>query len=118
RRGDRMIARRQFITLLRGAAAAWPLAARAQQPGRTYKLAVLTANLREAPQNQALLEELRRRGFIEGQNVIVRGFGLRSEQLPEFAIESVNEGVDAILCGGGPATRAAQAATRTVPIVA
>jgi putative ABC transport system substrate-binding protein len=94
--------RRVFITLLGGAAAAWPLAARAQQPGRTYKLAVLTANLREAPQNLALLEELRRRGFIEGQNVIVRGFNLRSEQLPEFAIESVNEGVDAILCGGGP----------------
>jgi putative ABC transport system substrate-binding protein len=110
--------RRVFITLLGGAAAAWPLAARAQQPGRTYKLAVLTANLREAPQNLALLEELRRRGFIEGQNVIVRGFNLRSEQLPEFAIESVNEGVDAILCGGGPATRAAQAATRTVPIIA
>ena len=110
--------RREFITLLGGAAAACPLAAHAQQAGRTYKLAVLTANLREAPQNLALLEELRRRGFIEGQNVIVRGFGLRSEQLPEFAIESVNEGVDAILCGGGPATRAAQAATRTVPIVA
>src|SRR5436190_13185256 len=81
--------RREFITLLGGAAAACPLAAHAQQPGRTYKLAVLTANLREAPQNLALLEELRRRGFIEGQNVIVRGFNLRSEQLPEFAIESV-----------------------------
>jgi putative tryptophan/tyrosine transport system substrate-binding protein len=112
------VKRRAFITLLGGAAAAWPLAARAQQPGRTYKLAVLTANLREAPQNLALLEELRRRGFIEGQNVTVRGFGLRSEQLPEFAIESVKEGVDAILCGGGPATRAAQEATRTVPIIA
>ena len=110
-RGDRMN-RREFITVL-GGAAAWPLAGQAQQSGRTYKLAVLTANLRDAPQNLALLEELWRRGFIEGQNVTVRGFGLRSEQLPEFAIEFVKEGVDAILCGGGPATRAAQVATRT-----
>jgi putative ABC transport system substrate-binding protein len=48
----------------------------------------------------------------------VRGFALRGELLREFAIEAVKEGVDAILCGGGPATRAAQEATRTVPIIA
>jgi putative ABC transport system substrate-binding protein len=109
--------RRTFITLLSGAAV-WPLSARTQQPGRTYKLAVLTANQREAPQNVALLEELRRQGFVEGQNMMVRGFGLQSERLREFAIESVQEGVDGFLCGGGPATRAAQEATRAVPIVA
>ena len=111
------IERREFIVTL-GGAATWPLAARAQQAGRTYKLAVLSANPREAPQYVALLEELRRQGFIEGQNMTVRGFALRGEQLREFAIEAVKEGVDAILCGGGPATRAAQEATRTVPIIA
>jgi putative ABC transport system substrate-binding protein len=78
----------------------------------------LSANPREAPQYVALLEELRRQGFIEGQNMAVRGFALRGELLREFAIEAVKEGVDAILCGGGPATRAAQEATRTVPIIA
>jgi putative ABC transport system substrate-binding protein len=109
--------RREFITLI-GGAATWPLAAIAQQVGQIYKLAVLTANKREAPQNVALLEELRQQGFIEGQNLTVRGFGLRSEELQGFAINSVKDGVHAILCGGGPATRAAQEATRTIPIVA
>jgi len=66
----------------------------------------------------AILNELRRRGFIEGQNLTVRGFELRAEQLRDFAMHSVNEGVDAILCGGGPATRVAQEATRTIPIIA
>jgi putative tryptophan/tyrosine transport system substrate-binding protein len=114
----RQLKRREFVTLLGGAAAAWPLPARAQQAGRTYKLAVLSANPREAPQYVALLEELRRQGFIEAQNMAIRGFALRGELLREFAIEAVKEGVDAILCGGGAATRAAQEATRTVPIIA
>jgi putative ABC transport system substrate-binding protein len=78
----------------------------------------LTANQREAPQNVALFEELRRHGLIEGQNLTARGFGLGGEQFRNFAIEAVKEGFDVILCGGGPATRAAQAATRTIPILA
>ena len=111
------IGRRDLIAAL-GSAAAWPIAAIAQQVGQIYKLAVLTANKREAPQNVALLEELRRQGFIEGQNLTVRGFCLRSEELQGFAINSVKDGINAILCGGGSATRAAQEATRTIPIVA
>ena len=85
-----LLKRREFITLL-GGAATWPLAAHAQQARQTFKIAVLTANKREAPQNVALLEEMRREGVIEGQNLVVRGFGLRSEEVPEFAIMSVKE---------------------------
>jgi putative tryptophan/tyrosine transport system substrate-binding protein len=112
-----MIKRREFITLL-GSAAALPLTASAQEPGRTYRLAFLTANQREAPQNVAFFDELRRHGFVEGQNVTVRGFNLRNEQFRDIAVELVKAGVDAIVCGGGPATRAAQVATRTIPILA
>ena len=62
--------RRKFITLL-GGVAAWPLAALAQQPGRTYRLGCLRPSPRDAPINVAFFEELRRRGFIEGQNLTV-----------------------------------------------
>ena len=60
--------RRDFITLLGGAAAAWPLAARAQQQGRTYRLGFLMPSGRKTPWVLAFLDELRLNGFIEGQN--------------------------------------------------
>jgi hypothetical protein len=85
------VGRREFIILL-GGAAVWPLAARAQQAGRTYRLAFLNTNPREAPQNIALLDELRRHGFVEGQNLTVRGFNLRIEQFRNIAAESVKQG--------------------------
>jgi putative ABC transport system substrate-binding protein len=58
--------RRKFITLL-GGAAAWPFAATAQEPGRTYRLGVLFAGPRSLPTFGAMIEELRRFGFIEGK---------------------------------------------------
>jgi putative ABC transport system substrate-binding protein len=111
--------RREFITLLGGAAAAGPLAASAQQADRTYHLAFLSANPREAPQNMALLDELRRYGFVEGQNLIVdqRGFSTNYDEFPEVATALVKSQVDAVLCSGEIALRAAQQATRTVPIL-
>ena len=112
--------RREFITLLGGAAAAWPLPLSAQQVGRTYRLGILNSNLREThPAHATLFEELRRFGFVEGQNltVDVRGYGLRNEQFREIAGELVKDLVDVILCGGPAAIRAAQQATTTVPIL-
>jgi putative tryptophan/tyrosine transport system substrate-binding protein len=111
--------RRGFIALL-GAAAAWPLATRAQQPGRTYRLGGLTPSPRDAPHYAALFGELRRLGFIEGQNLTVdwRGYGLRTEHFPDIAVELAKAKVDVIFCAGDAAVRAAQQATATIPILA
>ena len=62
--------RREFIALA-GASVAWPFAALAQEPGRTYRLGVLLPQPRDVPVNVAFLEEFRRRGFIEGKNLTV-----------------------------------------------
>jgi putative ABC transport system substrate-binding protein len=99
---------------------AGPFVARAQEPGRTYRLGTLYASPRNAPHHVAFFDELRRIGFVLGQNlnVDVRGFGLRPEQFAEVARDLVKANVDVILCGGDPAIRAAQRATATIPILA
>jgi putative ABC transport system substrate-binding protein len=112
--------RREFITLVGGAVAAWPLAAHAQDPGRIYRLGNLHVFPLQAPWYVALFDELRRLGFIDGQNLSVdeRGYGLRADQLAEHASELVKSQVDVILAGGDTAIRAAQQATATIPILA
>src|SRR5262249_51010967 len=117
RRGDRMIRRRGFITLVGGAAAAWPLAARAQ-PERTRRIGVLAPL--PATVFAPFFSELRLLGFIEGQNLAVdrRGFDARYEELSTIAAEIIKAGPEAVLCGGDAAIRAAQTATSTIPIVA
>jgi putative ABC transport system substrate-binding protein len=111
--------RREFITMLGNAAAAWPLAARAQEPGRTYRLGGLFPSPREAPQNVAMFEELRRSGFIEGQNLTIdwHEYGQRVELVSKFAAELVKARVDVIAAGGDFGIRAAQQATATIPIL-
>lgn len=108
--GDRVISRRavlRSISLVLGGLAG-PLAARAQEPGRTYRLGALYSGPRDAPHHVAFFDELRRLGFVLGQNVKVDGYGLRTERFADFARELVNTKVDVILCGGDPAIRAAQ----------
>jgi putative ABC transport system substrate-binding protein len=89
--------RRTFITLL-GGAATWPLAARAQGPGRVYRLGVMVGQLRDSAMVAAFFDELRLLGFIEGQNlaIVAGGFGLRDEQRPALAAEIVKLAPDAI----------------------
>jgi putative ABC transport system substrate-binding protein len=113
------VKRREFILLLGGGSLLAPFAASAQQADRTYHLAFLSANPREAPQHLALLDELRRYGFAEGQNLIVdqRGFSTNYDKFSEAATALAKSQVDAILCSGEIALRAAQQATRTVPIL-
>jgi putative ABC transport system substrate-binding protein len=66
-----------------------------------------------------MFDELRRAGFIEGQNlVIIGGFGLRANEFSQQAVSIANSGIDAMYAGGDNGIRAAQAATRTIPIVA
>jgi putative tryptophan/tyrosine transport system substrate-binding protein len=111
--------RREFIGLI-GGAAAWASAARGQEAGRIYRIGHLNTGPRDAPHHVALLDELRRLGFIEGQNLAVdwKGFGLSAEQFEQHAAELANSGVDVIAAfGGDAAVRAAQQATTAIPIL-
>jgi putative ABC transport system substrate-binding protein len=110
--------RREFIRLL-GVSATLPFAAVAQQAGRTYRLGVLLPHPRDVPINVAFLEEFRRRGFIEGQNLIVqwRTYWQHVDLISQYAAELVGARVDVIATGGEEAIRAAQQATKTIPIV-
>ena len=112
--------RRDFITLVGGATVVWPLAARAQEPGRIYRLGTLQLSPRSLPNHVAFYAELQRLGFIEGQNLVVdeRGYGLHVERLADHAAEIVKAQVDVILATGDSAIRAAQQATTTIPILA
>ncbi|HEY2782709.1 MAG TPA: ABC transporter substrate-binding protein [Steroidobacteraceae bacterium] len=110
--------RRKFLALI-GAAAAWPLVARAQEPRRVHRLGVLHQLPRTAPQFAQLFDGLRREGFIEGRNLVIdsRGFDSRSEQYKERTALLINSGVDVLVCGGDLTIREVQEVTRTVSIV-
>jgi putative ABC transport system substrate-binding protein len=113
--------RREFIRLLSGMVACWPLAVsvRAQEPGRTYRLGGLFPSPREASQNVAMLEEIDRSGFTEGRNLAIdwRTYGQRVDLVSEFAAELVKARPDVFVAGGDIGIRAAQQATQTIPIV-
>ncbi len=111
--------RREFITLLGGAAFTSPLAARAQEAGRTYRLGILSAGKRDAPYWLAMFDELPRAGFIEGQNLTVdwHQYRTRVDLIPEFAAELVKARVDVIVATGDATIRAVQRATTTIPIL-
>jgi putative tryptophan/tyrosine transport system substrate-binding protein len=112
--------RRDFLTLIAGAAVGWPFAARAQEPGRIYRVGGLHASPRDAPHHIAFFAELQRLGFIEGQNLLVdqAGYGLTTAQFEQHAAELVKARVDVILAGGDAAVRVAQRATTSIPILA
>jgi putative tryptophan/tyrosine transport system substrate-binding protein len=115
-----LLKRREFVRLIGGAAAAsWPCTVSAQVPGRMYRLAALSPNPREASNFVAMFEELRRSGFIEGQNLMIdwRSYGQRVERISEFAAELVRPRIDVIFAGGDLGIRAIQRATATIPIV-
>ena len=112
--------RREFIILLGGAAATWPLAARAQEPGRIYRLGVLTGAARQAPRMVAFFDELKVFGFVDEQNLktVVGGFDLRDDQFAEVAAMLAKAAPNVVFCVSDAATDAAQHSAYTVPIVA
>jgi putative ABC transport system substrate-binding protein len=120
RRALTRIKRRSFITLLGGAAVGWPLAASGQEFGRIYRVGALIVSPRDAPHHVAFFDELRRLGFIDGQNlaVDVGGYSLSIERLAGHAADLVKGQVDVILATGDEAVRSAQRATTTIPILA
>jgi ABC-type uncharacterized transport system substrate-binding protein len=113
--------RRDFITLVGGAAAAWPLVARAQQPSSTVRQArvgILAASPPTPAMLNAFREGMRERGHIEGQNLTidVRWPEGTFEQNPVLAAELATH-VDVIVAWATPAVIAARHATSTIPIV-
>jgi putative ABC transport system substrate-binding protein len=115
--------RREFITLLGGTAATWPLAARAQQPaGRVYRIGYQSAAFREQTLGfvNAFENGLRSLGYRVGENVVIeyRFADGQMDRLPALAADLVRLGVDIIMATGiNPSAVAAMKATTTIPIV-
>jgi putative ABC transport system substrate-binding protein len=113
------VKRRSFITLL-GAAAAWPLGARTQQPPKPT-IGYLGPNTRSLDGQRlvAFLERLRDLGWIEGRTIDIeyRWAEGRTERLAEFAAEFVRLKVDVIVTSATPPVLAAKKATSVIPIV-
>ena len=118
-----MIPRRQFITLLGGAAVAWPLAAGAQQGGRMRHIGVLISGEENDPLPKtmisAFIQALAGLGWTDGRNVRIdlRWAGGDIDRMQALARELVGLQPDIILTGSIPATAALQRETRTIPIV-
>src|SRR5262245_3121742 len=111
--------RREFIRLLAGAAA-WPLAAGAQQPGLPV-IGYLSFGSPESdtPRLTGLRRGLSQTGYVEGRNLVIeyRWAGSQAERLPALAADLVRLRVAVIVAAGPPSTFAAKAATTSIPIV-
>src|SRR6516164_6679666 len=106
------IRRRKFLATLGGAAAAWPLVARAQQPGRVWRIGVLETTSMElnAANFEAFRQSLRELGYIEGQNLIIeyRSTEGRGERFADLAADLLRLNIDVIVTRGTPAVLAAK----------
>ena len=117
-----MMRRREFITALGGAAAAWPLAASAQQADRKRRIGILMTIAANDPEAQARIvvfaQALQALGWTDGRNarIDVRWSTTRSDTL-KYAAELAALSSDVILAEGSEAVGPLQAATRTIPIV-
>ena len=113
--------RREFITLLGGAAVAWPLAARAQQPATLPTIGYLGASPPEVASQwtAAFVQRLRELGWIEGRTIAIeyRWADGRSERFAEIAAEFVRLKVNLIFTYSTPSVVAAKQATSSIPIV-
>ena len=118
-----MIQRREFITLLGGAATAWPLAAWAQQGDRVRRIGVLMGGVENDPVGKSLVsaftQALADLGWTDGRNVRMdlRWSGGDIKRIRALVQEMVGLQPDIILAGGTPVTIALQRETRTIPIV-
>ena len=113
--------RRKFITLLGGAAATWPLSARAQQPGKLPTIGYLGGggSINQRAWVDAFVQRLRELGWIEGRTVAIeyRWAEGRSERAAEIAAEFDRGNIDVIVTSGTGMVSAAKQATSVIPIV-
>ena len=114
-----MSTRREFITLLGGAAAGWPLAARAQQTTKIARIGFMRGAGPNEKEFNAFRSGLHAHGYIEGQNIVIeqRYAAGAYDRLDELAAQLVRLEMDVIAVDGTPAANAAKAATASVPIV-
>jgi putative ABC transport system substrate-binding protein len=121
RADDRMSSRREFITLLGGAAAVWPLAAGGQQPAKVASIGYLglASASWHTPRVNAFRAGLRALGYTEGKDIVIefRWAEGRYDKLPALAAELVRLNVDVIVTHTVPGAIAAKQATSTIPIV-
>ena len=108
--------RRRLLLTALGASSLSPWTARAQQPGRTYRVGALLVFPVGDPSRVSLMEGLAALGFVEGRNLVVDQRSLDPQQFPAMAREFAADKFD-LLVAGGPAIKAAQAASSTIPIV-
>jgi len=114
------VRRRDFIKVIAGLAAAWPLAVRAQTPaGKIYRVGILQPGKPPEPLVEALRERLKELGYREGHNIAYeyRWAEGKNERLVELAKELVDAKVDVITTLSTPAALAAKNVTKTIPIV-
>ncbi len=113
--------RRTFMALVSGGLLATPLVADAQQARKVYRIGVLSTAgpEQESFVRSALRGQLRERGWVEGQNLVLewRYAEAKYERLPDLAAELVRLEPDLIMARGGPGATAAKRATATIPIV-
>src|SRR5262249_12854863 len=109
--------KREFITLLGGAAATWPLAARAQQTGRVWRVAVIGASSPLPAMLSAFREALQQRGWTEGKNlsIDVRWPKVSFTQEPGLISEVLHSNVDVIVAWSTPTALAVRRALSTIP---
>jgi putative ABC transport system substrate-binding protein len=118
-----MIGRRDFITLVGGGAAAWPLAARAQQPDPVRRIGALMASSADDPESQVIVgsfsQGLQESGWTLGRNLRIdyRWGAVDDDSVRRYAAELVALAPDIILASGGTTVRALQRASATMPIV-
>jgi putative ABC transport system substrate-binding protein len=115
------VRRRQFITLIGGAAAGWPIAARAQQPEQIRRIGYLGSDSasRTTVPLRALRSGLRDLGFVEGKNIVIelRWAEGNYDRLPDLVADLIDLRVEVLVTQGTPVTAAAKRMTRTIPIV-
>ena len=113
--------RRTFIGRVAGGLLAAPLAARAQQVGKVYRIGILETvpAARNAANLDALRKGLRSRGYVEGRNLVIeyRSADGRAERFPDLVSELLRLKVDLIVTRGTPAAKAAKNATGTIPVI-